>query len=314
MPFPRPSISRRTAAPFWMRLLAVAVGVALAGVLAVGTGYAQPSPEAEAQRIVALGGPVTEIVYALGAEDQLVGVDASSIYPEAAQDLPSVGYFRQVPAEGVLSLGPTLVLASEETGPPATLDQLRSAGAEVEVIPSASSVDEAKEKIRAVAEALGLLEKGEALIEEMERELAEARDLRADATSTPRVLFVYARGAGTMQVAGAGSSAEAMIELAGAENAVTGFEGYKPMTAEAVAAAAPDVILMLDRGLESIGGIDGLLAQPGVGLTPAGENRRVAQMDDLLLLGFGPRLGEAVLELTRKLHPELAPASTSDAN
>lgn len=314
MPFPRSNTRHTTVAAFWTRLLTAAVGVALAGLLAAGAGYAQSS-DADAQRIVALGGPITEIVYALGAEDRLVGIDASSVYPAAAQeDLPSVGYFRQVPAEGVLSLGPTLVLASEETGPPATLDQLRSAGVEVAVIPGASSVDEAKAKIRAVAEALNLQAKGAALIEEMEADLAEARALREDATSAPRVLFIYARGAGTMQVAGDGSSAGAMIELAGAENAITGFEGYKPMTAEAVAAAAPDAILMLSRGLESIGGVKGLLEQPGIALTPAGENRRIAQMDDLLLLGFGPRLGTAVLELTRKLHPELEPVSTSDAN
>ena len=145
----------------------------------------------------------------------------------------------------------------------------------------------------------------------MEEGLAEARAVRDGATSTPRILFIYARGAGTMQVAGAGSSAEAMIELAGAENAIIGFEGYKPMTAEAVAAAAPDVILMLNRGIESIGGIDGLLEQPGIALTPAGKNRRVVAMDDLLLLGFGPRLGKAVLTLTQKLHAELP--TTSDA-
>ena len=302
------------AAPLWVRLLAFTMGIILAGVLAVCTGYAQApaaqTPAAESpQRIVSLGGPVTEVIYALGAEDRLVGVDASSLYPQEAQELPSVGYFRQVPAEGILSLGPTLVLASEETGPPATLEQLRSAGVEVKVIPSAASAEGATAKIRTVAEALGLPEKGEALIEQMGEDLAEARALHGDVSTLPRVLFIYARGAGTMQVAGEGSSAEAMIELAGAENAITGFEGYKPMTAEAVAAAAPDVILVLDRGLESIGGVDGLIEQPGISLTPAGKNRRIAQMDDLLLLGFGPRLGEAVLELTQTLHPELQTTS-----
>ena len=146
----------QAATSFCMRLLVFALCLMLAGFLAVGTGNAQSSTAPEEQRIVALGGPVTEIVYALGAEVHLVGVDASSLYPKAAQELPSVGYFRQVPAEGVLSLGPTLVLASEETGPPATLEQLRSAGTRVEVIPSAASADGAKEKIRAVAEALNL--------------------------------------------------------------------------------------------------------------------------------------------------------------
>jgi iron complex transport system substrate-binding protein len=267
--------------------------------------------ESNAMRIVSLGGSVTEIVYALGSGDAVVGVDASSLYPEAARELPDVGYFRRIPAEGVLSLEPTVVLASAETGPPETLDQLRSAGVEVYVIPEESSVDGAREKIRSIASVLDRREAADRLIRNMEADLDEARRLRSSSDREPRVLFVYARGAGTMQVAGRGTSAEAMIELAGAENAVTEFEGFKPMSAESVAAAEPDVILMLDRGLDSIGGIDGLLDEPGVALTPAGENRRIVAMDDLLMLSFGPRLGEAVRTLTRKLHPELESTSES---
>ncbi|NBC87729.1 MAG: ABC transporter substrate-binding protein [Bacteroidetes bacterium] len=263
----------------------------------------------DAMRIVSLGGSVTEIVYALGAGDEVVGVDASSLYPEAARELPDVGYFRRVPAEGVLSLEPTVVLASAETGPPETLDQLRSAGVDVHVIPEESSVDGAREKIRAIASVLDRREAADRLIREMEEDLEEARRLRSSTDQEPRVLFVYARGAGTMQVAGRGTSAEAMIELAGARNAITGFDGFKPMSAESVAAAEPDVILMLDRGLESIGGVDGLLQQPGIALTPAGENRRIVAMDDLLMLSFGPRLGEAVKTLTQKLYPNVSSAS-----
>lgn len=264
----------------------------------------QPSPDDRA-RIVSLGGAVTEIVYALGAGDQLVGRDASSIYPEAAQELPSVGYYRRVPAEGVLSLRPTLVLAAADTGPPAVLDQIRSAGVTVRQMPGEASVEGAKAKIRAVAEALERSARGEQLIQNLEEDMAGARQLRSAVEETPRVLFIYARGAGTMNVAGSGTEAEAMIELAGAENAITGFSGYKPMNAEAVTAAAPDVVLMLERGLKSIGGASGLMKQPGIKLTPAGKNGRIVAMDDLLLLGFGPRLGEATRTLTRKLHPSL---------
>lgn len=272
---------------------------------------AQSQPAADTSRIVTLGGSVTEIVYALGAGDQVVGVDASSVYPEAATEKPSVGYFRQLPAEGVLSLDPSLVLALEGTGPPTVLDQLRSAGVRVEVISDEPTVESAKQKIRKIAELVGRSTRGDTLIQQMERDLAEARALRQEATPTPRVLFIYARGSGSMNVAGRGSSAEAMIELAGAQNAITGFEGYKPMTAEAVVSAAPDVILLLTRGLDSVGGVDGLLDQPGIDLTPAGGNRRIVAMDDLLMLGFGPRLGTAVKQLTVKLHPELESASAS---
>jgi iron complex transport system substrate-binding protein len=279
--------------------------------LLVPTSPVQGQP-ADTSRIVTLGGSVTEIVYALGAGDQVVGVDASSVYPAAATETPSVGYFRRLPAEGVLSLDPSLILALEGTGPPSVLDQLRSAGVRVELVPDESSVDGARQKIRQIAGLLGREARADTLIQRMEADLAAARALRGEASSAPRVLFIYARGSGTMSVAGTGTSAEAMIELAGAENAITGFEGFKPMSAEAVVGAEPDVLLLLTRGLESIGGVDALLDQPGIGLTPAGENRRIVAMDDLLMLGFGPRLGTAVERLTRKLHPELdAPSAAA---
>ncbi|WP_233993914.1 heme/hemin ABC transporter substrate-binding protein [Salinibacter altiplanensis] len=281
----------------------------LASCLLAFAAHAQPT--ADTSRIVTLGGSVTEIVYALGAGSHVVGVDASSLYPEAATEKPSVGYFRRLPAEGVLSLDPSLVLALEGTGPPTVLDQLRSAGVRTELIENEPTVEGTTRKIRRIAGLLGREAQADSLIQEMEAALAEARSLRRRATSSPRVLFIYARGSGTMNVAGTGTSAEAMIELAGAKNAVSGFEGFKPMSAEAVASAEPEVILMLTRGLESIGGVDGLLEQPGITLTPAGENQRIVAMDDLLLLGFGPRLGTAVKQLTEKLHPELDPASSS---
>lgn len=278
----------------------------LIGLLPLASALGQ---SAEAPRIVTLGGSVTEIVYALGAGEQVVGVDASSIYPEEAQANPSMGYFRQVPAEGVLSMNPSLVLALDGTGPPSVLEQLRSAGVRVESVPDESSVDGAKQKIRRIGAILERTDEAEALIQQMEQDLADARALREATSTTPRALFVYARGSGTMNVAGRGTSAEAMIELAGATNAITGFEGFKPLTDEAVVNAAPDVIVMLERGLESVGGVDGVLEQASLNLTPAGQNRRVVAMDDLLFLGFGPRLGEAVRELTVKLHPEVDTAA-----
>jgi iron complex transport system substrate-binding protein len=282
----------------------------LVAVLLVPLGaYAQP--DADPRRIVTLGGSVTEIVYALGAGDQVVGVDASSVYPEAATEKPNVGYFRKVPAEGVLSLNPSLVLALEGTGPPTVFEQFRSAGVRTVQVPDTPSVTGAKQKIQTIGDLLGRSARGDSLIAAMERDLDEARALRAEAASTPSVLFVYARGSGTMNVAGRGTSAAAMIELAGGENAITGFEGFKPMSAEAVVEAEPDVILALTRGLESIGGTEGLLEQPGIPLTPAGKQKRIVAMDDLLLLGFGPRLGTAVQRLTDKLHPELTAATSA---
>lgn len=280
-------------------------------LLLLGSAPTASAQDTEAERVLPLGGSVTEIVYALDQGDRVVGVDASSIYPEAATEKPDVGYYRQLSAEGVLSLDPDIILALEGTGPPAVLDQLRNADVGIETIPDEPSVAGAKQKIRQVAELLGRVDAGDDLVAEMERQLAEARTLREEADTPPRVLFIYARGSGTMNVAGSGTSAGAMIELAGGENALADVDGFKPLTAEAVVDAAPDVILMLTRGLDSVGGVEGVLEQPSIELTPAGENRRIVAMDDLLLLGFGPRLGTAVRELTGELHPELEAASIS---
>jgi iron complex transport system substrate-binding protein len=115
------------------------------------------------------------------------------------------------------------------------------------------------------------------------------------------VLFVYARGAGTLMVSGGGTSAAEMLRLAGATNAVQGFEGFRPLTAEAVVAARPDIVLLPSRGLASLGGVEAVLKLPGMALTPAGRARRVVALDDTLLLGFGPRLADAVEQLIHLL-------------
>ncbi|MEM1094593.1 MAG: ABC transporter substrate-binding protein [Bacteroidota bacterium] len=257
-----------------------------------------------ATRVVALGASITETVYALGAGSQVVGVDLSSSYPPEVSEVEQLGYFRRLSAEGVISLTPTLVLASEGTGPPAVIDQIRSAGVPMLMVPSDPSVEGTKAKIRLVAEALQLEDKAEELIADMEADMATAGQWLDGTAEKPRVLFIYARGAGTANVAGIETSADTMIRLAGGENAIQDFTGFRPLTPEAVVQVAPDVILMMERGLESIGGVDGLMELPGIALTPAGRNRSVVAIDDILLLGFGPRLGQAVLELARGLHPE----------
>jgi iron complex transport system substrate-binding protein len=178
------------------------------------------------------------------------------------------------------------------------------------VVPSVSTVDGARTKLRLIAAALGRAAQGEQLLDALANELTEAMALQRQRQGHPKVLCIYARGTGTLHVAGLGTAAAAMIHLAGGRNAVTHYEGYKPLTAEAVVAAAPEVILIPARGLESVGGRDGLLTLPGMALTPAGRTRRVIAMDDLALLGFGPRLGQAVRELTTRFSnalPESGP-------
>lgn len=275
-----------------MRIVAFFLAAALAAPLA----------RAGEPRVVSVGGDITEIVYALGAETLLVGADTSSLFPDAATKLPMVGYQRALSAEGVLSLNPTLVLATDAAGPPATLEQLRGAGVKIVTIPADHSIEGARKKIAAVAEALDRDAAGRELLARFDASVARARAFTSQAATRPTVLFVYARGGSVINVSGTGTAADAMIALAGGTNAVTEFENFRPLTAEGAVKAAPEWLLIPGRGLESIGGGAAFLSQPGLALTPAGKEKRIVAMDDLLLLGFGPRLGEAILELAQAIH------------
>jgi iron complex transport system substrate-binding protein len=262
-------------------------------------------PAAAGERVVALGGDVTEIVFALGAGDRLVAVDSTSDHPPAADELPDLGYFRRLAAEPIVALEPDLVLASAASGPPVVLEQLRAAQVPLAIIPNTAGVDGVVAKIQAVGGALDREAAADALAREVEAEVARARDRVADAERRPRVLFVLNVGRGAPLAGGSGTSAAAIIALAGGRNAVGGFEGYKPLSQEAAIAAAPDVVLVPDHTLEAAGGREALLERPELRHTPAAAAGRVVAMDGLLLLGFGPRLGEAVNELARALHPDL---------
>lgn len=249
------------------------------------------------RRIVSVGGAVTETVFALGAGDEVVAVDTSSLYPDGTNRLPKVGYQRTLSAEGILALSPDLVIVSDEAGPPATIEQLRNAGVRVERMPPAKTLDEAVARITAVGTALDRPAASLAVRVRRDGTAAMARVPR----NGPRFVLVYARGAGTLMVAGGDTGGGAMVELAGGRNAVAAISGFKPLSAEVLIEAAPEVIVVPARGLATIAGETGLLALPGVADTPAGRNRRIVAFDDLLLLGFGPRLPGAIDELARLL-------------
>ncbi|MCW5805607.1 MAG: ABC transporter substrate-binding protein [Deltaproteobacteria bacterium] len=277
----------------WLRayaLLAYAACAVLACTRSSGRGNGEP-------RIVAVGGAITETVFALGAGDRVVAVDTSSVFPSAVDALPKVGYQRSLAAETILAHEPSLVIVSDEAGPPSTLEQLRAAGVRVEQMPGARTPDAAVARIATVAAALD--RPAEPLRSQVQREIAAA--VARVPADRPRCAIIYARGGGSLSVSGAGTQGEAMVELAGGKNALSGFTGWKPLSAEALVAAAPDVLVLPTRGLASLGGEAGLLATPGVADTPAGKARRIVTLDDLLLLGFGPRLGPAIDTLSAAL-------------
>lgn len=258
-------------------------------------------PAQDARRVITLGGAITETSFALGQGDQVVGVDATSAYPAEAAKLPQLGYFRKISAEGALSLKPTHIFAIEGVGPDSTVAQLKAVeGLSYQVIAGGESVEGARERILALGELWGAQERAQALVKTLDEEVNKARE-RAPQLGAKRALFIYARGARVLMIAGEGTSAHHMLKLAGLENAVTGVEGFKPLTPEAVIKAAPEVVVMPEAGAQSIGGADGVFGLPGLEQTPAGRARALVVVDDVKLLGFGPRLGQALLELQDKV-------------
>ena len=261
------------------------------------------SAEDKASRIVSIGGSITEIVYALGEEDRLIARDQTSIYPDAAKKLPDVGYIRQLSPEGVLSVNPDLVIALEGYGPPEARQVIDAAGVPIAVIPEAYDGAGIVAKIEATAKALGAETKGEKLATKVQADLDAAADAAAAVETPAKVLFVLALRDGRIMAAGAHSHAQSIIEMAGAENALSGFDGYKPVTDEAVLAAAPDVILLMDRGINENHDTQdaALLALPAVSATPAGKNKALIRMDGQYLLGFGPRTAQAARDLASRI-------------
>ncbi len=257
------------------------------------------------ERIIGLNGSTTEILFALGVGENVVGCDASSTYPKHAKEkLPSVGYQYRLNAEGILSLKPTLIIGRDDVKPPQVIDQLRMAGVTVLLLKEPRTFNEAKQRLRTISKAVGRQERAEALISALEKQFDTLKSKRAarEGQSKRKALFLYLRGPQTAFVLGRDSAPGAMIEIVGATNAAGKIKGTKPMTAEAVIAAQPEVYVLFESGLKSIGGVEGLLKLPGLAQTPAGRNRRVIAINGLYLSGFGPRCGRAALDLFRGIY------------
>jgi iron complex transport system substrate-binding protein len=257
---------------------------------------------ADPSRLVSIGGSLTEIIYALGAEELLVARDQTALYPPKVMELPDVGYARQLAPEGVLSVGPTALLVLEGSGPPEALDVLEGAGVEYQTVPESYSAEGVLVKVDEVGAALGLGEKADAYKAGLEAEFAALAE-RTGAIETPkRILFILSNQGGQIQASGTGTAADGMIALAGAENVITEFEGYRPLSEEAITAAAPDAILMMDRGGDHAATDAELLAHPAISLTPAGQNKAIFRLEGSYLLGFGPRTAAAANELADLLY------------
>lgn len=252
------------------------------------------------ERIVSLNGAVTAIVSELGHEKELVGRDVTSTYPEWVKDsVKDLGHVRSLTMESVMACKPTLILASDADMNPDLKQKIEASGITYKLFQQKYTIDGTKALIKEVASSLNLNNQDfQPLIDKIDNDLEGLKPFE----KKPKVLFIYARGAGTLMVAGDSTQMANMIEIAGAQNAVTNMKDFKPLTTESLLNSNPDIILLFDSGLQSIGGVDGLLKIPGIVQTNAGKNKAVITMDGGLLSDFGPRVGEGAVELNKLMH------------
>ena len=286
------------------RRLLSSLAAAAALLAASAAGAAETERFEDPSRLVAIGGSLTEIVYALGEQDKLVARDSTAVYPPEAMALPDVGYMRQLSPEGVMSVNPSAILLLDGSGPPEAVEVVRKASIPVVTVPDEYDRDGILTKIRVVGHALGVDGKAASLAAQVEADIKAAETATSKIESRKRVLFVLSMQGGRLLASGSNTAADGIIRMAGAVNAIQGFEGYKQLSDEAVYEAKPDFVLMMDRGGDHGATADELFSHPAMAGTPAAETRALVKMDGAWLLGFGPRTASAVRELSAALYGE----------
>lgn len=261
-------------------------------------------------RIITMGGTITEIVHSLGLGDAIVATDKTSTYPAEMQNLPSVGYRNGIKAEGILSLSPTLVLVEEGYLMQEVISQLQEAKVKLHLLPVMRSVESTFSLIESIGSILDKKTEADELKLSLQEDLDNLSSyLNANKQGSPSILFVFARGKGSVSTSGTGTFAEQFIAGAGGKLALPEVEGTRPLSTEALLHADPDFLLFFTSGIESIGGMEGALELPGVRDTKAGSAEKIIAMDGNLISGFGPRVGQAMLMLAKQIHPPAKNAS-----
>ncbi len=260
-------------------------------------------------RILSLGGAVTEILYELGAGDRIVAVDSTSQFPpEALGTHKNVGYLRALSTEGVLSIAPDTIIASDSAGPPEVVRALKASGIDYFEVDNSATADALTGRVRAIAGKVGMTAKGDALAQRIEKAFADLAAERSKLTRNPSVLFILNLQGSRATVGGADTVADAMLKLAGATNAAASLNGYKPVSEESIIAMDPEAIVVMSRTAgHTIR--EGVLAIPGIAATRAGRNQRVIEMNGLYVIGFGPRAPDAAHDLMKLLQAPKAQGS-----
>lgn len=308
---PRIAISHRAGLLLAAVLVVLPPQPAFAGGVTLNDASGRAVSITDASRIVSVGGDVTEIIYALGLAGRIVAVDTTSNFPpQALKEKPNVGYMRALSSEGVLSAAPTVIFASERSGPPEVVKTLKSASVTYFEVPDRFSPDGVTAKIRLLGKALEAEPRAEELARKVEDDFKALGEGRARIKRPARVLFVLSVQNGRVVAGGSNTSADAILKLAGAENVAGSFEGYRPLTDEAIIELAPEAILAMRRSSDTDNhDVGQILAVKGIEASPAGAAKKLIMMEGLYLLGFGPRAPAAARELMGRFYPELAGAA-----
>ena len=256
----------------------------------------------ESKGVISIGGDITEIIYALGKIDQVIGRDTTSFHPESVTRLPDVGYVRQLGAEGLLSLSPDLIIASSETGPPEVVAQIRQTGIPFVLTEGGFNLAGLLKRIETIGKTLDAETEAERLSQSIIAKMQKIDKKLAAVSRKPKVLFLMSASDGSPMAAGKDTAADAIINLAKGENIFENQSGYKAYSYEALADARPDIIMMMEHSLASLGGIETIQAHPALGMTPAARSGNILSIDGLFLLGFGPRLPEAIAYVADRFH------------
>lgn len=256
-----------------------------------------------ARKIITAGGTITEVVDALGFSDQIIATDITSTFPATMQALPSIGYRNQIKAEGILALGPDLVLIEENYLSPDVVEQLKAAKVNIQIFKKPTTVAGTKTLVTEIAAFFELPEKGKEINTVLDADLAELDTYLKSQESRPKAIFVMARGPETVFVAGDKTFATEIFKMANLEGTATGFDEFAPLTPESLVQMNPEYLVFFDSGIQSLGGKEGLVKIQGIEQTTAYKDGNIVALDGQYLSGFGPRVGKAALDLAKATRP-----------
>lgn len=248
-------------------------------------------------RIVVAGGSITEIIYFLNSEEKIVALDVTSNYPEKAKELPSIGYVRNLSAEGILSMNPSIVFGEDDMGPPGVIKQLRDINIDLRIIPEEKTIDGILDKIYCIASIIDKVPNAESKINStLIPDILNIEKRLSTFTLIPkRVMFIFSIKGNKIIVAGSGTSGDGFIKMTGSENIFSTIEGWKTVSQEAIIKENPDYVIMSKRDLHNSKTIKSISENPIFKNIRAFEEQNIIFDDAMAMLGFGPRTIKSVL-------------------